>query len=1120
MGWVNVPSLKSLQAELDRGAHHDRVRRMALLGRDEAGSPGLAGLLDQLSEAGGYWHQLALVAALAARDGDRLAAALSSDYPRVRSFAFRHVALAGVNVEELFGAYRQTSAVERRRLARLLCTAGRPDVAERLAGLCRDRHCDSEAAALLPGCGSSFAAAALPELDHAVPSWAMLGRRHPVVVLDYLQARLQTARRSRRDELWQSIAAGVRAACGTEPEYVLRLLEELGPSWGPGRVLGERLGMLVRAFPSRTTRLLLRAEYLALLGRGGIPASVLANTTALSQPDQLAWATAVRDTPRQVAALLERLPPSDRGALFSATYAEVDTAAMLWPDALLEALPAATRAAETTRMLALREVAQDRVAALATASFLPVAEARPILQSALGAAQADDRAAAYRLLVACTRRSRSPDELGATLAVLRRLRNEQDPVRLAAAAALAQVPAHLFTVAHLTDLVQIVETVAEARDSSPATVGHLRRLILSLLKDLPPGPPTARLDMILAALDRLAGSAGTMAFGQLGRDLRKGAERDVLAALLPRLRKDARRDRFDLAISLASGLGRRGWDLDALQDLLRRATRAPADATVRRAVDLWLAPPRTRADRVGELIAADPSTLMLAPVLRAVTTQRQDLLDVLFRPRPLKGRFLTGNVRYVPIIASGLPGWLPRQHRAYADALIQLIGDSADKPRIGARGLRALARIPQIGADRLEPFLASSAADVVEAALAGLAWTDQPDRQLARLLGFAGGGRARVAVSAATRCARFARPDVLGGALDAVLAAPTAKITARKEAVRLLARYQPPGALDQLVAVAARGDVHRDVRIAIGRSLRSFLDDPRAWTILASQTTGSPDEALALAGTLPGHIAERHRRQFGQLVADLTAHPDQRTKTAALSALAAWSAWVAGAADLAASGVGDLASGPSWQPALRTLGHIFADGQGGAATAQLIGALAADTGSQETDAGEQRDRPSRQRLAALVDTLSSVDAGRRRPVRDDLIACADALTAVPTTLHWEIALLLSAADLAQPADLLHRLAGRIASRPIAAAAAAAVLAAALQRDQSHWQPEDLGATASSLATATSQVSKLFAVAIISAAGPRSGWSPDWRQRLRTIRQSPDPDVATAALAVTTSSELS
>jgi hypothetical protein len=106
----------------------------------------------------------------------------------------------------------------------------------------------------------------------------------------------------------------------------------------------------------------------------------------------------------------------------------------------------------------------------------------------------------------------------------------------------------------------------------------------------------------------------------------------------------------------------------------------------------------------------------------------------------------------------------------------------------------------------------------------------------------------------------------------------------------------------------------------------------------------------------------------------------------AFGALADWSSWVTSAADLAASGISDLDSGPSWQPALRTLARVFADGQAGTTTAQLISRHAAagaatsngtGTADQETDAGSQRDRPSRQRLAAVVNQLISLNAKTR-----------------------------------------------------------------------------------------------------------------------------------------------
>jgi len=706
--------------------------------------------------------------------------------------------------------------------------------------------------------------------------------------------------------------------------------------------------------------------------------------------------------------------------------------------------------------------------------------------------------------------------MGVTLAVLgRRLRNEQDPVRSAAVAALARVPAHLFADELLPSLLEIVTHVVEARDSSQATIDHLRRLMLNLLRHTPSSGPSVRLDAALGALDKLAGPAGTMTFGQIGRLLPHGVERDLLAALVPRLVEDASRDRFDLTLSLASGLDRRGWDLDALQQLVGQATRAPSDATVSRAIELWLAPPGSRNDRVGQLVANDPSTLALAPVVRAVTMRRQDLLDVLLLPQPIKGRFLTGNVPHVPVIVDHLDRWLPRQHNAYADALSQFIRDTAPKPWIRASALRALSRLPGVGAARLEPFLASPDVTVAETALAGLAWTDQPDHELPRLLAYADGERARVAIYAATRCARFASPPTLLSALGSVLDSPTSKITARKEAVRLLAQHRPAGGLDRLMTLSADGTLHRDVRIAVGRSLRSFLDDPRVWPVLDSLAAGSPDETRSLLDTTPFGVAVRHRARFGQLIVAATSHPEPRTRAAAFSALGMWVPWLPDAADVAARSVQDLTSGMAWRSALRSLVIAFADGRAATVTAELIERLATTNDPEQLDGSQERDLPSRQRLAALVNELTTLSAVVRIRVRDDLALCSAALIAVPTALPWEAALMLSAADLTALTDPMRLLIPRLADRPIAAVAVATILTTALNHNAALWQPADVIAPVDYLLAEASPAAILLAVAIIGAAGPRSGWNPDWRSRLRTIRKIADPDLAGGALALVT-----
>jgi hypothetical protein len=249
----------------------------------------------------------------------------------------------------------------------------------------------------------------------------------------------------------------------------------------------------------------------------------------------------------------------------------------------------------------------------------------------------------------------------------------------------------------------------------------------------------------------------------------------------------------------------------------------------------------------------------------------------------------------------------------------------------------------------------------------------------------------------------------------------------------------------------------------------------------------------------------------------VTSHPNQATRSDAFAALAPWAPWLPAAADLAAITLEDLQSGPSWHPACAALVAMFADGLAGATTAQLIGRLAVfDDG--HIDADLQRDRPARQRLGTLVGQLTALDVAHRVTLHDDLTSCARALGPVATALDYEIGLLLSAADPTQLIDAFRPFVDRLAARPLAAGAARTTLASTLQRARSRWQSDDLIEAADYLMAQASPTSALLNVAVITAAGARSGWNADWRGRLRVLRQSSDPDVAAAALTVVTASE--
>ena len=156
------------------------------------------------------------------------------------------------------------------------------------------------------------------------------------------------------------------------------------------------------------------------------------------------------------------------------------------------------------------------------------------------------------------------------------------------------------------------------------------------------------------------------------------------------------------------------------------------------AAELWLDDPRTRAARAAALLREDPSAARLAAVWREVTGYSTDLLDPTLDGPPWHVR-----------------RWTPRQQRAYAEARAAVAADTELEQRSRAAALKNLARVPVAGRELLAGFLDAPEVPIAEAALGALPWTDRPDEALPVLLGYAGGDRARVALPAADRAARF-----------------------------------------------------------------------------------------------------------------------------------------------------------------------------------------------------------------------------------------------------------------------------------------------------------------------------------------------------------------------------
>jgi hypothetical protein len=1080
---------------------HERVPRAVEVARRMAGAKRRA-LLAELGGAEPYCRHLAVTMAAATGESGHLLTALRDPYPAVRRHALH---APGVPDEGLVALAEDGSWTDRLALYARLRRRRQAALADRLLPPVRERWGDAEAARLLSACSGGAVADALPGLGYAVPNWTSLAIHHLDAVVGYATAGLAPLDTEARVAWWGRTGALQRALALHQPAALLDLCERFLTGAVPWAV-AVHLRRLLAVDPVRVARLLL-ADRQRRLTAGQLTRSVRDRLAALPDPDLGALLRAGGPAPGLVASVLRGLPPGRREAVFDGGYRDRDLSAEVLPDEILAVLPHARRHAEAGRMLALPAVATDPPTRLRITSFLPHADAFPLLDKATRSAEAEERALGYELLVRSAARTGDPATVTALLAGLDRVRNERDPVRSRLLVALAEVRPDLFEVATIGALDGLVRDALDARDCSYQTTAAVHRLVFRVLWQAAASDGTAPLlGWALDTVERISGWHRVAMTSELRNMLRRGQEHDVFDRIRDRLTESLRRNEAQPLLVFARSLGRRAWRMPELQKLVGKAARNPKVGG--NAISLWLAPPAGRSEKAARLVLRDESTLTQSEVLLAVARHRTDLVDeYVLAGRPLRGRFSTGKARWVPTVdPAALARWTPGQVERYA-ALVHgaVLDKGLDRWRRAALA-RTVAGLPGTAPTAVAGLIGKKDVLIAEAALTGLARCDRPDLALPVLLDNMHGDRARVAVFAAGRCARDIAPSRLGAILRAALAeAP--KVTVRKEAARLLSTLRVPGAVDALVAAWERDGQHRDVRVAVAAGLRGWLDDPRSWVVLEAAVDGERHVAESLLDAVPYQLAERDRERYAALVRRLTRHPEPEVARRAYAALAAWVPWAPGSGTELVAGVTDPVEGPTWRhaasaaltPAVWTaLPDLLPE---------LATTLVRQAGS-DADAEPLRDLPARQRLTHLVGMLSGAGAAARRqhaPVRRMVEVLAASPTFVPAAAQLSAVLVWPgpgfAADLAAVADLLVDLPWAVPSL-----------------DAFPWEPAEVAPGVDVLAGRGDVAAGLLAVALTGVAGERAGWPEPWRERLRDLRRHPAAAVRQAALAVFTVGE--
>ncbi|MEU5697041.1 hypothetical protein [Actinosynnema sp. NPDC020468] len=1073
-----------LLAEVDPLPADARLRHVARTARALPAAD-LDALLSDLAARDAFAAGLGVHAAVVTGRVEHLARGLDSGHRDVVRHAIRAGVAAGVPADAFLTRLPGWPTATRKALYSAVRRRSATGLADALLPHVLAHYGEPEAAALLAACSEPVVRAALPGLEHAIVNWTVLARRYPDLYLDFVRAELDAAPTSWWPAVWGRLGDGVRSLAITAPGRVLDLFELVLPhvplNWG------KSAGPLARHAPDRVAALLLDPR------RTGRPPHGRPLWTALAgRPDDVLAALARVLDGEPLVRFLHALPPSRRAAAYAGVRQDevrLD---------VLDELPTAVRVARARRLLGLREVADDPSTRLAVTARLDWATAREPLRAATARATADERAQAYPLYLGAAAATRDPAEFGAVLAGLHRLANEQDPVRTPALTALARTPSWLFRDEDAVFVGTLLVDALQARDCSWSTRNAVGQVLARLLREGVRSGKPALVDTALEVWTALGEHAHWLGLSRVADGLPRGLEHGVFEALRGRILADARRGRFTVLFELVKGLDKRAFALTEAQRLLDRARGSDRHDVVREAVRLWLRPPATRLERAEVVFRADPSTVLLPAVRDVLGWRRTDLLDQVFGRR-LRGLFAGEDADPVPAFDGCFHRWLPRQAAAYAADLVR-VASQRDLPRNrAAHAIALLGRVPG-SVDLVRPFVASPHVAVAEAALAALAWTDDPAAVVPDLLAHAGTDRARVAVYAITRCARFTTAQRLADLLTPLLVG--GKVTARKEAVRLLAEHRAPDAAARLVALWPAA--HRDVRRALVSAVRWYLDDEAAWTLLEHAAGAEHAVAVAVLDRAPLTVSPRHRARYARLVRTVATSPAPDTAVPGLAALPSWSRWDAGGVDVLVDLVSDLAATATWRAALTALTSLVATTSD--ATPLLTAVTRLHARAAEHDAEPDRDLPARRRIGALAASVAGSRALRE--------VAADLATALAESYRpWAVDLAAAAIPWDRP-DAGTRLAAlaALATTPTAARRAADAvtdhLTTVLRR-----LPEE-----SVVALADGVPAPHLALAVTAAAGRDSGWPDHWRTRLRALRAHPDEDVREAALDVVTAEE--
>jgi len=843
---------QTLLAQLEPMCHQDRMRFMVDYGKN----PDLDAL-KQLERGNIYERQLALMTCHSSQDAARVERGLGDPSRVVRALA---VGLAPVVLSDaqLVEALR----ILPRGLGLVLLNGLRK---HKRAGVVADLLLEEgvgtghtrEATTLLGFASSATVQKHLPLMEMATPSeWRRLARTQPDLVAGWLEEKAQTKTEFDARLFWQVQAVLSRIA-EFSPDRMLSLLQSVPrniplASWW--------LEPLLERWPQHIATLALESDETPYLDFSSV-----AHRLELEQ--LLALFQKHPSTLSNLQNRLARFVPTTRAELFRACRAAwADSNGMIAAHTL-RLLPRALRESEAQRHLEHPFLATRPLWRVPYAALFGWDEAKVMLEPSFKHPKPEQRLAAVPAFISTARFETETYDQALEFVALRK--NEQDPIRGAMLAALADLPPSHWRADQLERLGQILQDALNAADLSNQTVAFAERLVIGMLP--------FQLEWAAQWIGTLVKERGQMNWFGIGMRISNEQAQRVAQALLSTVKTWQTREREVHIVGLFHGFGQQMRVLPDFLELAEQLVKTSQNDYVSpNALGLIAQHDKPRLRRlVPELLQLDPSWATIHTVYHYLHRHRQDLLTPFLGRTAYKGRFSTGKTRFVLPLEGGFQRWNPLQQSTFVQTLEEVALDSErDIPAI-LRVIRQLTQIPNASATLLELLagVGNTRLAVRDAALRALGRLDEA-RGLEPLLEALDDARARVAIYA-LRYVLLAMPQQ--AALELLKRAPLERVTVAKEVVRLIGELHTENAHTYLLELSAQPakPLHRDVRVALLRALWDYLEDDRTWEVLVA---AAEDEDSAIADgviRLPtDRLSAVSQEKLVTVMAALVVHPD------------------------------------------------------------------------------------------------------------------------------------------------------------------------------------------------------------------------------------------------------